>query len=147
MDVLSSVPRELRFESASYRRLDLRAPWRLHFDGGLRGVHIVVQGSCSITVDGEQSRTLETGDLVVLPRADSHQMSSISAMSTDPPTPEPGQAHERLKLDAGGAGPTTTVLCGAFFFGEDGHPAVAGLPKASSMSRASVGGHRPGSPG
>ena len=57
MDVLSSVLRELRFESASYRRLDLRAPWRLRFDGGLRGVHIVVQGSCSITVDGEQPRT------------------------------------------------------------------------------------------
>ena len=59
-DVLSSVLRELRFESASYRRLDLRAPWRLRFDGGLRGVHIVVQGRCSNTVDGEQPRNVET---------------------------------------------------------------------------------------
>lgn len=128
MDVLSSVLRELRFESASYRRLDLRAPWRLRFDGGLRGVHIVVQGRCSITVDGEQPRNLETGDLVVLPRADSHQMSSVGD--------EHGPAESALnlakrtsgpQLNVGGAGPTTTILCGAFFFGDDGHPAVAGL--------------------
>ena len=126
---LSSVLRELRFESASYRRLDLCAPWRLRFDGGLRGVHIVVQGRCSITVDGKPPQNVETGDLVVLPRADSHQMSSMGD--------EHGPAESALnlakrtsgpQLNAGGAGPTTTILCGAFFFGDDGHPAVAGLP-------------------
>lgn len=129
MDVLSSVLRELRFESASYRRLDLRAPWRLRFDGGLRGVHIVVHGRCSITLDGERPQHLEAGDLVVLPRADSHTMSSVgdergpAASALDLAKRTSG-----LELNAGGTGPTTTILCGAFSFGDDGHPAVAGLP-------------------
>lgn len=76
-DVLSSVLREVRLESASYRRLELTAPWRLRFDGGLRGVHVLVSGRCTITLDAGPATTLEVGDLVMLPRADSHQMSSV----------------------------------------------------------------------
>lgn len=130
MDVLSAVLRELRLESASYRRLELRAPWRLRFDGGLRGVHVLVGGCCSITLDGEPPRTLQAGDLVVLPRADSHQMSSVGdergpALSSL----DLARRTSGLCLQVDGPGATTTVLCGAFFFGDDGHPAVAGLPR------------------
>jgi AraC-like DNA-binding protein len=130
VDVLSSVLRELRLESASYRRLELRAPWRLRFDGGLRGVHVLVRGACSITLDEGPPRRLEAGDLVVLPRADSHQMSSVGD--------DRGPAISALdlarrttgsELQVGGRGPATTVLCGAFFIGDEGHPAVSGLPR------------------
>lgn len=130
MDVLSAVLRELRLESASYRRLELRAPWRLRFDGGLRGVHVLVRGACSITLDGGPPRLLEAGDLVVLPRADAHQMSSVGD--------ERGPAVSALdlarrttgsELHVGGEGATTTVLCGAFLLGDEGHPAVSGLPR------------------
>jgi hypothetical protein len=51
MDLLSAVLRELRLESAAYRVLELRAPWRLRFDGGLRGVHVVVEGCCELRLD------------------------------------------------------------------------------------------------
>jgi hypothetical protein len=47
MDVLSSVLHELWFESASCRRHDLRAPWRLRFDGGLRGVTSWCRGAAA----------------------------------------------------------------------------------------------------
>ena len=76
VDLLSSVLRELRLDSATYRSLSLRAPWRLRFDGGLRGVHIVVRGSCLLALDGMPRRALGAGDLVVLPQADSHILSS-----------------------------------------------------------------------
>ena len=76
VDLLSSVLRELRLDSAAYRSLSLRAPWRLRFDGGLRGVHIVVSGRCLLTLDGAPGRILGPGDLVVLPQADSHVLSS-----------------------------------------------------------------------
>ena len=52
MDLLSSVLRELRLDSAAYRSLELHAPWRLRFDGGLRGVHVVVHGRCVLRLDG-----------------------------------------------------------------------------------------------
>lgn len=129
MDLLSAVLSELRLESASYRRLELTAPWRLRFDGGLRGVHVVVGGSCSLTLDGARPRTLSTGDLAVLPRADSHQMSSVgdergpALSSLDLARRTPG-----TQLQVGGGGAVTTVLCGAFFLGDDRHPAVDGLP-------------------
>ena len=65
MDVLSAVLRELRLRSASYRVLRLRAPWRIRFDGGLRGVHLVRTGECDLTLDGAPPVRLRAGDLVI----------------------------------------------------------------------------------
>jgi mannose-6-phosphate isomerase-like protein (cupin superfamily) len=77
MDLLSAVLKELRLDSAAYRVLALRAPWRLRFDGGLRGVHVVVEGRCVLELDDDGAgRELHAGDLVVLPRADSHILRS-----------------------------------------------------------------------
>jgi AraC-like DNA-binding protein len=129
VDLLSEVLRELRLASATYRSLSLRAPWRLRFDGGLRGVHVVVGGRCVLTLDGAPARTLAAGDLVVLPQAGSHVLSSpdgsrapvISSLALAQSTPG-------TRLSAGGAGEETRIVCGAFFLGEEDHPAVAGLP-------------------
>jgi AraC-like DNA-binding protein len=129
VDLLSSVLREVRLDSAAYRSLSLRAPWRLRFDGGLRGVHIVVRGRCLLTLDGAPGRILGPGDLVVLPHADSHVLSSpdgaqapmVSSLALARRTPD-------TRLSAGGAGAETRIVCGAFFFGAEDHPAVAGLP-------------------
>ena len=142
MDLLSAVLSELRLESASYRRLELTAPWRLRFDGGLRGVHVVVAGSCSLTLDGEPPRTLAAGDLAVLPRADSHRMSSVgdergpALSSLDLARRTPGTG-----LEVGGGGAPTTVLCGAFFLRDDRHSAVDALP--SLIHVPGRGGVRP----
>jgi AraC-like DNA-binding protein len=129
VDVLSSVLRELRLDSATYRSLVLRAPWRLRFDGGLRGVHIVVRGRCTLTLDSGSSQQLEAGALVVLPRADSHVLSSpdgerapvISSL-------ELARRATGSELSVGGDGPQTRIVCGAFFLGQEDHPAVEGLP-------------------
>ena len=129
MDLLSDVLRELRLDSAAYRVLVLRAPWRLRFDGGLRGVHIVVRGRCVLTLDTGGRRSLEAGDLVVLPRADSHVLTSpdgdrapvVSSLAL-------ARAGAGVDLSAGGEGEETVIVCGAFFLGQEGHPAVEGLP-------------------
>ena len=77
MDLLSAVLRELRFESAAYRWLELGAPFRIGFDQpGLRGVHIIARGQCDIVLDDGTVDRLTAGDLVIFPRGDSHVMRS-----------------------------------------------------------------------
>jgi AraC-like DNA-binding protein len=130
VDILSAVLRELRLESASYRSLVMHAPWRLRFDGGLRGVHIVVRGRCVLTLDTGQALLLNSGDLVVLPQADSHVLRSLdgehapvlSSLALAERT-----AGTELSVGAPG-GAETQIGCGAFFLGQQNHPAVAGLP-------------------
>lgn len=133
MDVLSSVLRELRLDSAAYRLLRLRAPWRVRFDGGLRGVHVVVAGRCDLLLDGEPPLRLRDGDLAVLPRADPYTLAS------------PGGAHApvmsslelvRRAEPVGGDGERTDLVCGAFSFGHEDHPAVADLPGCVHVSGA-----------
>lgn len=130
MDILSAVLRELRLESASYRSLVLHAPWRLRFDGGLRGVHIVVRGRCVLTLDTGPAFVLDTGDMVVLPQADSHVLGSIDGEHA-PVLSSLALARRTAgtELTAGPpGGEETRIVCGAFFLGQQDHPAVAGLP-------------------
>lgn len=130
MDVLSSVLRELRLESATYRLLRLRAPWRVRFDGGLRGVHVLVRGECDLLLDGLPPRRLRDGDLAVLPRADSHTLSSPDgARAPLVSSLELVRRAAGAEVDAGGGGERTDIVCGAFFLGHEDHPAVDGLPR------------------
>jgi len=130
MDVLSAVLRELHFESAGYRWLELGAPFRVRFDRpGLRGVHIVARGSCQLVAEGT-ARRLAAGDLVILPRGDAHELRSpdgvrcatVSGFELAMRTPG-------TRLRAGGAGEAAVVVCGAFLAGEPAHPALRGLPR------------------
>ncbi len=130
VDLLSSVVREMRLESATYRSLQLHAPWRLRFDGGLRGVHVLVSGRCLLALDGERPRELRAGDLVVLPLADAHVLSSPDGRSAPVLSSlELARRTAGTRLVVAGSGELTTVVCGAFTFGDERHPAVAGLPR------------------
>jgi AraC-like DNA-binding protein len=107
MDLLSAVFRELRFESAAYRWLELDAGFRMVFDDPrLRGVHIVAHGECELSFEDGAAERLTTGDLVVLPRGDAHVLRSAPA------------------------GTGTGIVCGAFLVGETEHPVLRGLPRA-----------------
>jgi AraC-like DNA-binding protein len=131
MDVLSAVLRELRFEVAGYRRLELGAPWGLAFaQAGLRGLHIVVEGRCELVMDGYPTLPLQAGDLVVAPRADPHGLRSPGASpeALIPPR-ELARLSEGGRIRAGADGAPATVVCGAFVFHEAIHPALAALPR------------------
>lgn len=105
-DLLSAVLRELRFESAAYRWLELGGPFRLDFDqAGLRGVHIIAEGGCELVRRGGEVTALTAGDVVILPSGDPHVLRS-----------------------GPGAGDRTVVVCGAFVVGEPDHPALRGMP-------------------
>jgi len=105
VDALTSVLRELRFESVGYRWLELAAPFSMDFDQQqLRGVHAVSSGSCELVLADGTTSVLRTGDVAVLPRGDSHVLRSNEA--------------------AGGC----LILCGAFLVREAEHPVLAALP-------------------
>jgi AraC-like DNA-binding protein len=130
MDLLSGVLKELRLDSAAYRVLELHAPWRLRFDGGLRGVHVVVEGRCVLELDDGPGRDLQAGDLVVLPRADSHVLRSAGrGRGPELSSLALARAAAGTRVHVGGAGEPAVIVCGAFFFGDEDHPAVAGFPR------------------
>jgi AraC-like DNA-binding protein len=130
MDVLDDVLRELRFESAAYRWLELGAPFLMTFrEPGLRGVHLLVRGSCTLAVDGDDPVRLAAGDLVLLPRGDPHVLRS----SPDPGAPPVSGVELVLRtagarLRSGGKGEEVVVVCGAFVSHAPEHPALTGLP-------------------
>lgn len=128
-DLLSKILRELRLDSATYRSLVLRGDWRLRFDGPLRGVHVVVAGSPHLSLDDGTCYDLAPGDLVILPRADAHTMSS-SAKSRARPYSSLALAERSPDVEAvfGTTGAETRIVCGVFYFANHDHPAVGGLP-------------------
>ena len=128
-DLLSEVLRELRLDSATYRSLLLRGEWRLRFEGPLRGVHVVVAGNPHLELDDGTALDLGPGDLVVLPRADAHTMSSAADVRR-PPYSSRELADRSPEVEAvfGEEGEETRIVCGVFFFADDDHPAVAGFP-------------------
>jgi AraC-like DNA-binding protein len=82
-----------------------------------------------LTLDAGPQRALKAGDLVVLPRADSHVLASpdggrapvVSSLAL-------ARQGSGTQLSAGGDGEETVIVCGAFFLGQEDHPAVEGLP-------------------
>jgi AraC-like DNA-binding protein len=128
MDLLSAVLRELRFESAAYRWLELGSPFSVDFDrAGLRGVHIIAEGRCELVLRDGTVSALSAGDVVILPGGDSHALRSapatVAMSGYDLAVHSPGP-----RVTAGGKGARTVVVCGAFVVGEPDHPALRGMP-------------------
>ena len=142
MDVLSMVLRELRFESAAYRWLELGAPFRIGFDtAGLRGVHIIARGHCELAFPDGTAEPLTAGDLMILPRGDGHVLRSPGT-GTHPPIVSGFELAMRTpgnRVRAGGTGDDTVVVCGAFIVGEPEHPALRGLPRTIHVPGAAGG--------
>jgi AraC-like DNA-binding protein len=130
MDLLSAILRELRFESAGYRWLELGAPFRVGFDRpGLRGVHHIARGACELVLDDGTVDRLTAGDLVIFPRGDPHVLRSPGAGAAPAVSGfELAMRTPGTRLRAGGPRADTVVVCGAFLVGEPDHPALRGLP-------------------
>ena len=129
MDALAALLRDLRFHAAGYRLCDLSAPWALSFEQAhLRGLHIVLAGRCVLTLSDGTSRALAEGDLVILPRADPHQLRSDKGVAAVPAGSLAGDGPGGHVVYGGGGVPAR-ILCGAFRFDASSHPALLGLPR------------------
>lgn len=129
-DLLSQVLGQSRLNSATFRSLLLRGDWRLRFDGPFRGVHIVASGHPFLMLDDGTTYELGPGDLVVLPRADQHTLCSTRETRCAPYSSHAlGASSPDVEVTFGLTGEETRIVCGVFFFEDDEHPAVAGLPR------------------
>lgn len=135
-DVLTEVLEAVHLGSALSSRLELGAPWGLHFGkalGQLAGFHVVTAGRCYARLDdGSATVALDTGDMVIFPHGAGHVLSDTAdghgVEFHDRVRPlAPG---ERTTLPTGGSGAPSVVLCGSYSFSADGmNPLLRGLPQ------------------
>jgi AraC-like DNA-binding protein len=134
-DVLTQVLEAVHLGNALSARVELRAPWALHYGketGHRAGFHVVVAGRCWGSLDGTGEQVaLGPGDVVLFPHGTGH------TLGDHPSTPalkfadlvadlSPG---EQVALPSGGDGDPTTLLCGSYTFAADGpNPLLRGLP-------------------
>ena len=128
MDALSEVLRLVRLTGAVFLNAELSAPWAVQSPPSnvlaqalmpeadhMIEYHLVVEGQCFIKVADQAPLKLEQGDLVMVPRGDTHRMSSelqptvpVSTVS-EMKFPVPG---EIVTTRFGAGGQRTRLVCG-----------------------------------
>ena len=138
VDTLTDVLRDLRLESSFYARSELKAPWGLSFsvkDGP--SFHMIVRGCCWLRIGAERI-PLKTGDLVLLPRGDEHQIAEPAEAEAIPLVALPSErvGQNAALLCYGGEGPTALLICGGVrFAGPLAHPLLDLLPRVLVLHR------------
>jgi AraC-like DNA-binding protein len=116
-DAVTEILSAVRVRSSVYCLSELRAPWGFRVEGvNIAKFHLVLEGSCRLSVAGQDPLLLNAGDLVVLTGDAAHVMqdqpgSAVQQLDTliaDHPLDSRG------RLRYGGAGPMTRLLCGGF---------------------------------
>jgi AraC-like DNA-binding protein len=157
MDVLSDVLRMVRMEGALFVNAELREPWCIDAPdssnlarvlqpgaGPLAICHLVLEGTCWITLHGGEPIALERGDVAVLPHGNSHVIGSNlqhQPVSVDHVVQLRIPELERVRY--GGDGDRSVIVCGWLSWERDlANPLVASLP---ALFRASLA-NRPSGP-
>lgn len=147
MDALSDVLRAVRLSGAFFFDIHARGPWVAETPEGkcvvdkmfpgsdhLICYHLIMEGGCWATLEGEEPIKLGAGDIIVLPHGDTHVLSTSIGMRR---TPEmslyrvPNDGLQPVKISLGAeAGEPTRFVCG--FLGCDSrpyNPLLAALPR------------------
>ncbi|MEZ4360786.1 MAG: AraC family transcriptional regulator [Kofleriaceae bacterium] len=130
IDPLGEALHFLRMSGTFYCRSELTAPWALALPPVPRclAFHVVMAGRCQLEVAGAEPRTLQPGELALVPHGEGHRLASASGV----PAPRLDELHhehvsERYAiLRHGGGGDATSLVCGAVRFE---HPAALRLIK------------------
>jgi AraC-like DNA-binding protein len=121
-DVLSEVLRSIRLSGSVQFCFAPTGRWRTAGEGGLKRLadhpnpipfHILVEGSCLLTMDGRET-VLKAGDVVAFPSAAAHQLSTgVDGQPVNPTSLLPPKPWRELPvLHHGDGGPRTRLLCG-----------------------------------
>jgi AraC-like DNA-binding protein len=120
-DEVTELLASLRVRSTVYCLSELRAPWGFEVDGAnVPKFHLVLAGSCWLSLGGCAPVQFQAGDLVILSRGERH------VMSDQPGSPVTGldrivadhPLDRNARLTYGGTGALTRLLCGGFVLDE-----------------------------
>lgn len=132
MDVLADVIAAVRNGRAVASRTVGRSPWGLRFGDPVGMVfHVVVSGSCWLTLSDLDPVRLDAGDVVLLPEPGPHTLSDRPGA----PSVDFGDVVDELDepiggLVIGGDGPAVELLCGAYLVHRSGsHPLLRAMPE------------------
>ena len=141
-DPVSEALQGLNVRSTIFCLSELGAPWAFRVDGAsVPKFHLVLEGSAWLTADSEDPMRVTTGDLVVLPHGQAHQIgdrpespaTALEQLLLDQPL------DDRLRLRCGGPGPTTLLLCGGFALAEIGSdPTLKVLPHVVRLEAGTI---------
>lgn len=125
-DSLNEALDFLRLSETAYYQAEFQAPWSFVAPNECPKFHFMASGRCWLEVDGCESRWLEPGDFIVIPRGRGHRIASAPDARpldiVDYLATETGRRFAYLKKK--GAGEVVVILCGDIDFK---HPAAAHL--------------------
>ena len=142
-DAVTELLTALTVQSSVYCLSELRAPWGFEVSGAtVAKYHLVLEGECWLHADSVSPVRLSAGDLVVLSRGERHIMCDhkgspvvgLDELIADHPL------DDQARLQCGGTGPLTRLLCGGFALGGPiPAPLLALLPRVLHMDAVSTG--------
>jgi AraC-like DNA-binding protein len=115
--LFSGLLRSIRVSSSVFARPELSAPWGFTMADEQAAFHIVMHGTCSLTL-GDETVALEEGDFVVLPRGGAHVLRDApgsAVVKLDGSLKARGRDPDGI-FRAGGGGETTALVCGNIHF-------------------------------
>jgi AraC-like DNA-binding protein len=144
MDPLSEMLRSVRLTGGVFLDARFSAPWcvvseittedcRPFVDSPRQVIayHVVIDGRLLLTVPGEPAIEVAAGEVVLLPRNDSHTLAggpgiaAIAGHTLIQPAADGGLARVRH----GGGGESTHIVCGFLASEEASNPMIAALPR------------------
>lgn len=140
MDVFADIFSTLNLKGALYYRTDFSPPWGVTVPEyqSVARFHIVVQGCCVVTVDGEHIE-LYAGDMIMIPRGSTHVLAdsrNTQPFPLEKVLADTGYAGEGvLAIGEGDPKASTQMVCGHLSFREMAdHPILESLPKYLKLS-------------
>jgi AraC-like DNA-binding protein/mannose-6-phosphate isomerase-like protein (cupin superfamily) len=145
-DALSGLLRAIKVHTTVYCVSELGAPWGFSVDNSSAAkFHLVLEGSCALTLETGEQIALSCGDLVVLPAGTGHVV-------RDPPS-SPVRHLDRIlaeyprdddgQLVYGGDGRVTRLVCGGFILADSlPSPLLGLLPRTLRLDASATGVNR-----
>ncbi len=128
---IAQALRFVRMSGIFYCPSELTEPWGLELPpmADCLWFHVVLDGTCTVAVEGEEPQVIRAGDLVLVPRGTGHRIRGVEPAPTpsvfDLPHDEVGDQFAVLRHGGGGA--ATQLVCGGVRFD---HPAARHLMEA-----------------